>query len=95
MRKHRTEDPMENLIAEALISAGVRFTAEGRKLGRPQTPDDITLDFHLPDLDVWIEVKQFHSDRIVRQMAQAPNVIVAQGRPAVEALAKWIRGAKP
>jgi len=79
------EDPMEKLIADALTFAGIPFTREGQK-GAVHT-----LDFHLPESDVYVEVKQFHSDRISDQMARAPNVIAAQGRPAVEFLARLIR----
>jgi hypothetical protein len=76
-------DPMERMIAEALDAAGVAYTHERERGGG--------LDFHLPDNGVWIEVKQFHSDRIAAQMATQPNVIVAQGRVAVQALAAMIR----
>lgn len=85
---------MERLIAEALHDAGIRFTASDRNAGRPQRPDDITLDFHLLDLDLYIEVKQFHSARIAKQMEAAENVIVAQGRAAVTALANLIRSGR-
>lgn len=78
-------DPMERLIEEALLDAGVPFTREG------QPGHQHALDFYLPDADVFIEVKRFHSDRIAAQMARVPNVIVAQGKPAVEALAAMIR----
>lgn len=78
-------DPMERMIEEALSEIGVAFTTE-KGAGHPGT-----LDFHLTDLDLFIEVKQFHSNRIAAQMKHADNVIVAQGRKAVEALAAMIR----
>jgi len=78
-------DPMEIMIRDALQDAGIEYLAnEG---GATLT----CLDFYLPGSDVYIEVKQFHSDRIGEQMARAPNVIVAQGRGAVELLARMIR----
>ena len=40
---------------------------------------------------IWIEVKQFHSNRITRQMSSVDNVIAAQGRIAVQYLADLIR----
>lgn len=80
--KMSSDDPMERLIRDALQVSGVRFI-EGDKNG-------VGLDFHLPEHDFFIEVKQFHSDRISRQMKRADNVIVAQGRGAVEALARMI-----
>lgn len=40
---------------------------------------------------VEIEVKHFHSERTGAQMKRAPNVIVAQGEPAVRFLAEALR----
>lgn len=78
-------DPMERLIEEALVEAEIRFvTDEGGGT-------DTRLDFYLPDHDVYIKVKRFHSARISEQMARAPNVIVAQGEQAVRFLAATIR----
>jgi hypothetical protein len=86
---------MEAMIDRALRTARIRFTRDNRNLGRPQQPGDVTLDFHLVDLDLYIEVKQFHSARVASQMAQAPNVIVAQGETAVRALADMIAQWRP
>lgn len=52
------------------------------------------LDFYLPDLDIYIEVKQFHSDRIAKQMARRPNVIAIQGRGAVLTFCAMLKGPK-
>jgi hypothetical protein len=73
-------DPMEMLVAEALARAGVRFEHDfsGKTKG---------LDFFLPEHDIFIEVKRFHSDRIGEQMSRAENVIAVQGKAAVEFLA--------
>lgn len=81
----RTTDPMERIIEAALIDARISYLIDG-------DGGQYRLDFYLPELDVHIEVKRFHSERIGRQMAQFENVIVAQGRVAVEALAAMIRG---
>ena len=77
-------DPMELMIAEALDAAGISYVHEASNPSK--------LDFKLLDIGVEIEVKQFHSDRIAKQMARVDNVIVAQGRGAVELLALLIRG---
>lgn len=77
-------DPIEAIVAEALSKAGIRYLHENDRKG------DLALDFYLPELDTYIEVKQFHSDRIARQMAQAPNVIAIQGRDAAKAFAAMI-----
>lgn len=79
-------DPMETLIADALSEMGIRFTTDYGG------GNDARLDFYLVDQDVYIEVKQFHSARAGEQMARAPNVILAQGREAVEFLALAITG---
>ena len=82
-------DPMERIMRDALDRAHIRYRTDDGG-GNPYG-----LDFHLLDHDLHIEVKQFHSDRIAAQMARAPNVIVAQGRPAVEWLAKLIAPEQP
>jgi hypothetical protein len=78
----RTTDPMERIIEAALLRAGYDYSVEGE--------EGQTLDFYVPKLGCFIEVKRFHSDRIARQMANVPNIIVAQGRHAVEMLAALI-----
>lgn len=83
-RTPKMKDPMERILEEALIAAGLRFTADHET--------EHKLDFQLLDYDVAIEVKRFHSPRIADQMARASNVIVAQGEAAVRFLAAAIRG---
>ncbi len=80
-----TTDPMEQLIEQALLDAGIAYTTDrgGGNAAR--------LDFHLTTLDLYIEVKRWHSDRASVQLARAPNVILAQGEPAVRWLASLIR----
>lgn len=84
-RTPRQGDPMERIIEEALIEAGVSFTPE-RSGGAAHR-----LDFHLPDIDLAIEVKRFHSPRAAEQLARFPNIVLAQGEVAVRALAAMIR----
>lgn len=83
-RLRAKRDPMEGLVADALTRAGEAFLCE------PATP--AKLDFYLPRLDVHVEVKQFHSDRIAVQMGRVDDVIVAQGAKAVRLLAALIEG---
>jgi hypothetical protein len=71
-------DPIEAIVANALRGAGLDFTTGD---GGGNAAD---LDFYLTGYDVHIEVKQFHSPRIAKQMARAPNVIAIQGRAAAE-----------
>lgn len=76
-------DPVERVVAEALTMAGVAFVDD-------RDPRAKNLDFYLPDFDVFIEVKQFHANRIARQMAKVENIIVIQGLSAAQTFAKII-----
>jgi hypothetical protein len=76
-------DPMERMVAAALTKAGLPYADETH-------PDAHNLDFFVPERLVHIEVKQFYSERSVRQMERAPFVILAQGRYAVAWLAEMI-----
>ena len=73
-------DPLEDALASALDQAGVAYVRDRDGL----VPTN--LDFYLPDHDLYIEVKRFHSDRIGPQMARADNVIAVQGADAV----RWL-----
>lgn len=70
-------DPMERLTASALIAAGIEFITDHE----PESP--ASLDFFLPDSDLHIEVKRFHSERVADQLRRAENVILLQGRASV------------
>lgn len=74
-------DPMEKIIREALSDADIRFVCDGEG-------ETKKLDFYLPDDDLYIEVKRFHSDRIGEQMSRAENVIAIQGMKAAEFFAR-------
>lgn len=76
-------DHLEKAVGECLTRKGITFIHES------QDPDQ-DLDFYLPDYDVYIEVKQFHTDRISRQLASRDNVIVIQGRRSIEFLADLV-----
>jgi len=78
-------DPMEHLIEQALLDAGIAYATEDNPLNAAK------LDFYLPDLDLYIEVKRLHTPRIAEQTARVENVIVAQGSDAVTALEKRLR----
>lgn len=86
-----SEDPMERKVSEALATAGIKFGAGPPKGTPPGSP--FHLDFHLHEAPIFIEVKQFHSERIAAQMAMAPNVIAIQGREAVDWFCSLLAGA--
>ncbi len=83
MAERNISDPIEQIIADGLTAADIAFVHESEGL-IPR------LDFYLPDKDIYIEVKQFHSERITRQMAQVRNVIAIQGREAALAFVEMI-----
>jgi hypothetical protein len=69
--------PLEADVENALKTAGIEYIRADNGVG---------LDFYLPNHDVYIEVKQFHSDRISDQMGRVKNVIAVQGEKAVRLL---------
>ena len=81
-------DPVESIVADALDRAGYSYRIDGQGETR-------NLDFYLPELDLYIEVKQFHSDRIAEQMSRAENVIAIQGVGAARAFARMISPTPP
>lgn len=90
-RKHKIgmPCPLERDIADALTAAGIRFVQEHD--GKEETQH---LDFFLPDHRVYIEVKRFHADRVVKQMARVDNIIVVQGIEAVRMFCAVVASAR-
>jgi hypothetical protein len=76
-------DHLEKKIGDAFDSRGIVFTHESnvKKQGT---------DFYLPAYDVHIEVKQFYAERVIKQIADKPNVILLQGKDAVDVFCKLI-----
>ena len=72
----------ERQIADALEEAAINFHREGR---------DVDLDFFLPDYAIYIEVKSFHSPRAIEQLSRHDNVILIQGRTAIDAFCSMLR----
>jgi len=66
---HPSQDPMEFIVRQALVAAGVQFD---------ENPSE-RLDFYLPDQQTYIECKQFYTPRIADQLQLAENVILIQG----------------
>lgn len=79
MRKIHFADHLEKKVAEALDEVGIEFVHESEN-------KEQVLDFYLPFFDVFIEIKQFHTDRISKQMSSKDNVIAIQGVKSVELL---------
>jgi hypothetical protein len=87
MRQIHFSDHLEKKLAEALDEVDIQFVHESES-------KDQKLDFYLPAFNVYMEVKQFHADRIARQMSSKDNVIAIQGADAVEMLMFFILRSK-
>lgn len=81
-----TDDPIELIVAAGLRLAGMPFVHESDNKKQ-------NLDFYLPNVDVYIECKQFPTDRTSAQIAGFSNVIVIQGRRAAETFVSLLRPA--
>lgn len=71
-------DTLEKDTGAALTAAGIVWT-------RPQR-----LDFYLPDYGVFIEIKQYHSERANDQLKSQNEVILIQGKKALAFFIKMI-----
>ncbi len=71
-------DPMEEMVERWLLANGIAY----------RRADDMKtrLDFFLPDFDVYIEVKRYHTPRINKQLERAPDVIIIQGKASMRFL---------
>ena len=74
-------DPIEAIVARALRAKGYDYIHEFEGI-----------DFLVKNTGVFIECKQFHSDRIARQTARVGNIIVIQGRDAALLFEKMLVG---
>lgn len=69
-------DELERKVGKALSDANIKFIHDSQ--GGEQR-----LDFYLPEFNLYIEVKKYHSDRISGQLLLADNIIVLQGERSV------------
>jgi transcriptional regulator with XRE-family HTH domain len=83
--KPTTRDPIERIVEQALIDAGIRYATDDG--GGTES----RLDFRLLDYDIELEVKRFYTARSGEQLARAPNVILIQGDRAARFFAAAIR----
>src|SRR5688572_6886299 len=75
-------DPMEQVIERGLEAACIPY--------RRTDDNPRRLDFYLPTLDIYIEVKRFHTPRIADQMSRVPDIIVIQGMKAAVTFVKML-----
>ena len=69
-------DPMEVIVGGALDALGIKY--------RKGDPLDYECDGYA------IEVKQFHSERAIRQLSGREDVILIQGKAAARAFAQLL-----
>ena len=72
----KINNPQEIQIKEILESKGIEYIHESQNNGS-------RLDFYLPKYNVYIEVKQYHSERSNSQLASQDNVILIQGKDSI------------
>lgn len=77
--------PLENQMTILLEEMNINYT-------RPERAGK-NLDFYLVDFGLAVEVKQFHSDRVNKQIKDSgfPTVMVLIGRESVKAFAEFAR----
>lgn len=82
----KVTDPYEKIIEDALIAVNIDYYSEDSATAN--------LDFYIPSLKLYIEVKTMHSDRIYKQMDRVHSCIMVQGKIACDYLAYLILNLK-
>lgn len=87
-RKINYSDHLEKKVGETLQDCGIEFTHDSEVPYKQ-------LDFNLTNSNIHIEIKQYHSDRIAKQMGQFNNVIALQGAKSVQFFCDLLSRNKP
>jgi hypothetical protein len=74
-------DELEEQVAVILDKKGINYIHESENKSQ-------ILDFYLPDYDIFIEVKRFYTERVVRQLDSQENIIFIQGIKSINFLKK-------
>lgn len=86
MKIHYSDD-LEQRVGELLKKVGIKAIHESIN-------KESALDFYLPDYEIYIEIKKYHSDRVINQLKSRDNIILVQGRKSVEFLEIILCGIK-
>lgn len=80
--------PVEKRFEELLDARGIKYT-------RPEkdASDKSSVDYFLKDYDLYVEVKQFHTDRVNGQIAKCypKGVMVLVGMAAVNSFMEMMK----
>lgn len=83
-------DPIERIVFDALAKSQLTFTHEGQpKKDRPHHL--LPLDFHITDINIYIEVKAYSTERSFKQLSGLENVILIQGKQAALGFASLLQ----
>lgn len=80
----RPNDPVEQIIYDALIESGLKFSTENH-------PQNHVLDFFIPAIELHIECKRMHSERSAGQVSRSDNIILIVGIRAARHYAGLLR----
>jgi hypothetical protein len=83
-RKIVFADFLEKEVATALDEVGIDY------LHASEVPGQL-LDFYIKDYHIYIEIKQYFTDRIIKQLAVHEEVILLQGKKAVRFFINQLR----
>jgi hypothetical protein len=76
-RKLKFTDHLEIDLATTFMEKGIDFIHESEN-------KEQRLDFYLPNEKVYIEIKQYHSERTNEQLESQDEVILIQGKKALQ-----------
>ncbi|MCY1374892.1 hypothetical protein D9M68_551420 [compost metagenome] len=82
--KKHISDFLEQSVADILAFHKIKFIHESEN-------NKSNLDFYLPDFDVYIEVKQYHSDRVLKQLSGKEDIILIQGKKSISMLKELLK----
>lgn len=76
LRPLHISNPLEIEIANALNEKGIRFIHESQAVEQ-------RIDFYLPEFNIYIEVKEYYSERSDKQLKANDEIILIQGKKAM------------
>lgn len=83
MRKIHYADDLEERVGKLLNFMNVNFVHESEDSKQ-------TVDFYLPEHDVYLEVKKFNAGRTKRQLENHDNIILLQGSKTISLWEKMV-----